>query len=211
MATFLELSEEIQSDVGGRTDNVIKAQVDSAINRAIEYYEDERFEFNTGQNTDITTTVNVPDYALPAEVLYPHEIQYSFAGYQYRLSKRTYQWYLEIITQQESQVGPTDYYAIYGRRLYLYPSPSTSETLTISAVLRQPFVPLSADGDTNVWTNQALGLIRARAKWDLYSNRFKNAALAAINKQDVSWYLSRLRENLVKTETIGVIPAPSPF
>lgn len=211
MATFLEFSTEIQGEVGGRTDNTLKTVVDRAINRAIEYYQDERFEFNTGQNTDVVTVINTPDYALPAEVLYPHEIQYSFSGYQYRLSKRTYQWYLEIITQQESQVGPTDYYAIYGRRLYLYPSPSEVQTLTISGVLKEPFTPLTNDADTNAWTNEAAALIRARTKWDIYSNTIKNPALAAINKQDVTWYLRELREGLIKTETIGVIPAPTPF
>lgn len=211
MATFGDLSTEIQGEVGGRTDNALKTVVDRAINRAIDYYEDERFSFNTGNDQSVVTTINVPDYPLPAIVLSPHEIQYSFAGYEYRLSKRTYQWYLEIITQQESQVGPTDYYAIYGRRIYLYPSPSEVQTLTISGVLREPNTPFTDDLQTNAWTNEAAGLIRARTKWDLYSNTFKNPSLAAINKQDVRWYLGQLRGDLEKVECIGQIPAPTPF
>lgn len=203
MATFLDLIDEIASDIGARVDNLLDDQIKEAINRAIEDYEEERFLFNEGINTDLNTVAGTPSYALPTDILHIDQVVYVFSTYDYRLQWQTYEWYIEILGNQTSQVGPSQYYTIYGGQIYLYPTPNEITNVPISGILRQPLTPLTADGDSNAWTNDAKQLIKARAKMDLFANRLYKADAAQAQQVLADDYFKHLRRASDRLRVMG--------
>jgi len=178
MATFKDLRDQISADLAANAGNLLDTEINEAINAAIEDYENKRFVFNEGRDTSISTVVGQSEYDLPSTVLTVDQVQYLFAGHLYRLQRQTYEWYVEALVNQTAQVGPSNHYTIYERKLFLYPLPDLVTTVTLSGVIRQPNVPLTNDSDSNAWTNEARQLIRARAKMDLFINRLYEPTLA---------------------------------
>jgi hypothetical protein len=203
VATFRELIDEIASDIGARVDNLLDDQIKDAINRAIEDYEEERFTFTEGINTDLNTVVNQPSYALPTDILAIDQVVYVFSTYDYRLQWQTYEWYIEILGNQTSQVGPSQYYTIYAGDIYLYPTPNEVTNVPISGILRQPLTPLTADGDSNGWTNEAKQMIRAYAKMDLFANRLYKADAAQAQKLLGDDQFKHLRRSINRLRVMG--------
>ncbi len=208
MATFREMSAEIQAELGGDGGNDLSGAVDAAINRAIAEYEQEAFAATYGLDTSITTVINQAEYTLPSAVKSIDGVQYLFAGTDYPLEKRTWEWYLDIVSQQTSQVGPSAFYVIFGLQIFLYPSPSEANRLTISGTLAptpSPFVIPTNDGDANFWTDERQGfqLIKARAKWDLYNNILNDPINAATQEEQGKSYLRKLRARVEELEMVG--------
>jgi len=210
MPTRGELSTEIQNDLGGRTDNALKTVVDDAINRAIEHYEQERYSFNVGSVT-LDSVVNQTEYTLPTTVLNIQFVQFRSQGDLDLLQQWPFERYLQEINDDTNLVGEPKYFAVFGRQFFVYPAPNEVAPFTFYSVLRLANVPFTDDAQTNAWTNEALGLIRARVKWDIYMNRIKNASLAEANAADITWYSRKLKADVSRLETTGQIYAPSPF
>lgn len=203
MATFRNLIDEIASDLGASVSNPLDDQIKEAINRAIEDYEEERFTFNEGIDTTLNTVVNQPSYTLPTDVLHIDQVVYVFSTYDYRLQWQTYEWYIEILGNQTSQVGPSQYYTIYGGLIYLYPTPNEITNVPISGILREANVPLVDDGDENGWTNQAKQMIKARAKMDLFANRLYKADAALAEQTLADNYFKHLRRSVDRLRVMG--------
>lgn len=178
MATFKQLRDQISADLAANAGNLLDSEINEAINAAIEDYENRRYVFNEGLDTSLSTVVGQSEYALPSDVLTVDQVQYLFAGHLYRLQRQSYEWYVEALVNQTAQVGPSNHYTIYERKLFLYPIPDLVTTLTISGIMRQANVPLTNDSDSNAWTNEARQMIRARAKMDLFMNRLHEPTLA---------------------------------
>lgn len=196
MATFGELVDLIEADLAADNNNILETEAEEAINRAISSYEAERFDFNEGVNTDLTTTASDPDYALPAEMLIVDQVQYTHAARRYLLKRQTYEWYLEASDEQTARVGPATDYTIFARTLYLFPTPSASgDQITIHGVKRLANVPFTASGQSNAWTtnDDALQLIRARAKADILINRAWNPEMVAMYHATAKDFLKKLR------------------
>lgn len=208
MATFGELSTRIQGDVGGRTANDLKTVVDRALNRAIEHYEQERFSFNVTRDTSLSSSINGTEYTLPASILNVLHVQFLSQGDLDYLEKWTYERYLKEITDDTNLVGEPGYYAVFGRELFIYPAPFEVAPFTISGVQRLTIVD---DNTDNAWTNEGAPLIEARAKWDIYTNNIKNAAMATIQQGEVTYYLRKLKADMVRLESVGRIPVTEQF
>lgn len=208
MATFREMSTEIQNECGGDGSNDLSTIVDDAINRAIAEYEHEAFATTYGKDTSITTVINTEEYTLPEQVKSIDGIQYRFSGTDYPLTAKTWEWYLDIISQQTSQTGPSSFYALFGRQLFLYPSPSEANTLTIWGTLRPtpaPFVAPTNDAASNFWTDERGGfqLIKARAKWDVFHNTLNDPTNAATEEKIRQSHVKNLRRRIEETMMIG--------
>ncbi|MGI9451990.1 MAG: hypothetical protein ACR2QH_15320 [Geminicoccaceae bacterium] len=206
MATFRELSTEIQTELGGDAQNDLSGPVDQAINDAIANFDQEAFGETYGEDTSITTIISEPKYSLPATVRSIDSVQYFFAGTDYPLTKLTWETYVDYVSQQTSQTGPSNWYAIFGRDIYLYPAPSIADTLTISGTLRplpNPFVAPADDAATNFWTEDGRVLIKARTKWDLYANRLNDPVNATKQDALVTDYLIKLRARMEELLMVG--------
>lgn len=208
MATFREMSTEIQNELGADGGNDLSDETDAAINRAIALFEHEAFALTYGQNTELTAVVNDPDYTLPDAVQSVDAVQYLFSDYEYPLTQQTYEWYLDIVSQQTSQTGPSTHFVIYGRTLFLYPAPSEANQITISGNLRPtpaPFVTTTNDDDENFWTDErgAFQLIKAATKWDLLHNNLNDPINAATEQDRVKIFLNRLRGRVENTMMVG--------
>lgn len=92
-------------------------------------------------------------------------------------------------------------FTYYQDRILLYPTPNAVYGLILGYVKR--LTTLSADSDNNGWTNYAEPLIRARAKWDIFSNLLYLPELAQACKAAESEHLMMLDEDMTQRNTTG--------
>jgi len=197
VATFLNLIDRIELDLGARVGNLLDTEIKEAINQAIEDYEEDRYGFNE-DITQFSTVALQAEYDLDTvapNILVIDQGQYLLSGHLYRLVRQTYEWYVEALVNQTAQTGPSNFYIVYRRKLFLYPQPDQITTVTLSGIHREADVPLTADGDTNGWTNQARQMIRYAAAMDIYANRLKDPVAA----QAMGVLLERQRKHLLNT------------
>ena len=201
MATFGELVDEIELDLSASVGNLLEDEIELAINRAVEDYQNERTDFNESRTTfsSVALQAEYPRATFFPNVLTIDKIQYLFGGHLYRLERQSYEWYTEALVNQSAQVGPSNYYTWYDETLFLYPQPDSVTSVTISGVHK-----LITDGasstvfinssDTNAWLQgQALQMIKARAKADIMINRGHNPQMAAAMDQVATDYQIKLR------------------
>ena len=206
MATFREMSTEIQQELGADGLNDLEDEVDAALNRAIADYQQEPFAQNYGRDQSITTTIEESDYTVPSRVFGIDAVQWTFSGTDYKLQKETIEWYVSILSQQTSQVGPVTHYVVQGRNLFLYPAPTEENTLTIwGTVAPATFTVPDDDAVENFWTSEqgAFQLIKARAKWDLYNSVTNDPVNSATEEDRAKRYLRALRARLEQLDMVG--------
>lgn len=107
----------------------------------------------------------------------------------------------EYFNLQAGAAGQPTQYCYYQDRLWMYPTPNALYGLIISYVGR--LTTLSADSDTNGWTNYAEPVIRNRAKWDIFNNYLYIPALAKEAKMQELDALSGLDYEHVQRNTTG--------
>lgn len=162
----------------------INDQVKSAILSAIAHYEDTAppFHFQTERAT-ANTVDGQKYYAIPDDFddfvgAFPLQITVNQSTYP--LNRRAWD-YLQLI-DLDAVVGkgiPFDW--AYGdNQIRLYPIPQDAYPLTL--YFKKRLAAISADADTNSWTTDGERLIRARAKWDLYSSVIHQPEKAAVQK-----------------------------
>jgi hypothetical protein len=199
MSTFLEMKNRIADDLD-RTD--LSTQIAKAINRAIEYYEKERFWFNEKVST-FSTVANQKNYGssdgIPTDIAEIDYVEITVSGKEYELHTRTYSYIKKLIGYD--MVGePTDY-CYYQENFYFYPIPNAARTITISH--QQKYAELSADSDTNDFTTEAEDLIESRARWWIYSRIIKDREQAEVAKADEIEALQALRTKTEKLTSTG--------
>ncbi len=195
MSTLSDMRSRIADDLD-RSD--LSTQIDKAINRAIEYYEKERFWFNEKVGT-FATAANQKNYGssdgIPTDMAQRDYVEITVSGKEYRLTERTYDYIKELIGNDMTG-EPTDY-AYYQENFYLYPVPNAVRTITVS--YQQKYTTLSADADTNDFTTDAEDLIEARARWWLYLRVIKDREQSELAKSEEQDALLSLR---IKTEKL---------
>jgi hypothetical protein len=197
------MRSRIEDDLD-RTD--LSTQITKAINRAIEYYESERFWFSEKVGTFVTIA-NQSNYGTadgaPSDIAEIDYVEITLSGKEYPLTDRSYT-YIKDRIGADVTGEPSDF-AYYQEKFYFYPIPNAVRTITIS--YQQKYAELSADGDTNDFTTDAEDLIEARARWWIYSRIIKDQEQANIAKAEEADALQNLR---IKTEKLtGVITSTS--
>ncbi len=172
MSTFGALKTRIADELN-RTD--LTSQIGSAIQRAIEYYARERFDFNEGRST--ATTVADSQYVdFPAGLRVIDEVLVTVGGTSYDLCRREFD-ELEIWHGASNTKGQPLDYAVRKGQFRIYPTPNQAYTLTVTGIydVTPAITSDSDDAVTNDWcTDLAQELINYRVQYVLYRDILKD-------------------------------------
>jgi hypothetical protein len=129
------------------------------------------------------------------------------AGTVYELLPRSYE-EIEALTSGSTAVdsGQPTFYAYFGQQISLFPIPDSS-SYVFRVIGSKKLTELAAAGDTNAWTNDAEPMVRARAKWHLYTHVIKDAAQANIQNDTFLQNYTALRALTTDRGTRGRLKA----
>lgn len=184
-------------------------EIANAVAQAISYYQPERLYFNETRETTFNTVTNQYLYtsADKAELGQIINIDYIFA-YIGNQPYRLHPFHPEIMEwshlDTNDPVGQPIRYSWYGSKLGIYPTPDQAYKLRLGAQL-QAAAP-AADGTTgNIWMTDCEDLIRARAKYELYTHipAIKDLEQAAVMKALAEDAFDQLRERTSDLESVG--------
>lgn len=162
MATYKDLQDRIALDYLNRM--TLSNEVKRAIQNSIKTYEATRYWFNEA-STATATTAAVSFINIPSDFLTLDRLEVTIASADYELSRRDFNWIRDMnVTRDQNQ--PTDF-AYHGDRFELAAIPDSAYSVTCYYIRTLPV--LSADADTNAWTNEAANLIAHAATIDLLS------------------------------------------
>lgn len=172
MATLADLKTRIVTEMS-RDDlsGDLAAQLLLHIQRACEFFADERFWFNAIVTT-VATTANAAEVTIPATVRTVDGVTIPALNVTLQALP------LDEIEALQTQAGQPRAYAYYNDQLTLYPTPGSVYTLRITGT-KQIDAP-AVDADTSVWTNEAQDLICGRASYTLYRSQFRDPEGAAL-------------------------------
>ena len=111
--------------------------------------------------------------------------------------------------QDGSVTGDPEFYARFADKIRLYPIPSAVRTMTVSYVYK--LTALSADGDTNAWTDECEELIRQSAKRILATDIIHDDDLANRFGQLEQICLDNLRNEYRTRMSQGISRVEWPF
>lgn len=167
MSTFGEMNRRI-SDELKRTD--LSSQINLAVKSAIKYYSSDSHSFRE-HRASLDTAPNVEYYPIPTDYVELDDLRIEVDNNTYQLNKRTQNYINAIYTTGTVDSGPPESFSLYQEQFRLYPVPD--ETYTLYLDYKRELSELSATGDTNTFMTKYEGLVRARAKWDIYKNVLK--------------------------------------
>ena len=204
MATYLDLQTRIADELD-RSD--LTQQIKKAIVTAVKHYERRRFYFcessfsiSTVAGQYIYTTDDVAAIATSPSI---ERLSGTFNGNRRPLTKRPWDFIddLQVTTLVRAQPEDWGYRA---KAIQLYPTPDAVYTLTAYNVPR--LTELSADGDTNAWTEDAEELIRTHAKLDLLRNTIRGVdmveEIALLQNQERDAFTALINETSSR-EAVG--------
>lgn len=180
MATLSTLRSNIADQID-RTD--LNTQIDLAINRAVEHYGANKFWFNEAAST-FTTVADQLSYGtadgVSTAVAGIEVAQVTVNTIKFPLYKKTYDFITLINT--DDYTGYPEYWAYFDEKMHLYPTPDSTYTVSISYIKK--YDTLTADGDTNDFTDNAEDLLESRARWWLYKRILHDRERAVEAKED---------------------------
>lgn len=151
---------------------ITTAQINNAIKSAIKHYEREPWWFDQKSNETFSTVANQEFYAAAAHADIPYIVRVdsmfvsSGSGSKSQVLPVSNGWMND--RQDGTVTGQPEKHSYYASKIRLWPIPSAVYTITFSYIYKQ--AELSADADTNSWTNECEELIRQAAKGDLCAN-----------------------------------------
>jgi hypothetical protein len=198
MATYADLktrlaTEMVRDDLSGD----LETQRDLAIARAIEFYQGERFWFNTGSGSATATTSIV---AMPVTMRIIDDVALSDGTLLQKTKVR------KLLGSPKS--GTPTHWAEYAGGLYVWPTPGSSTALTLYGV-RHIDAPTD-DSDETVWTNEAYDLISAHSRFILYRDVFRDPEGAQLAKGAIDEALMRLRSETTR-RSVAPLRLPTHF
>lgn len=171
MATFAELKTETSELLLDPSNTAISAAtVAASINASIAYWKFRRFWFNEG-TYDSTMIVDDPVIYLPSDFLVEMPMNAGFvinySGARYPLVKYNPKEFDDIYSDDNS--GLPQIYTLKDGVYNAHPIPDSAYVCKVWYL--KDYVTLSADGDTNDFTNNASDLIKYWALSKLYAER----------------------------------------
>lgn len=207
MATLGDMISRICDDLD-RDSSEIGDAVSREIKSAIEFYQGERFWFNTEVfNTSLSATSIYSLSALSFHLIEPDSVLVTdSAGTRFTLEPVNYQ----VLNSYDSTAatGIPWLYTIYNDSLRVYPTPDTTYVATISGTAQ--YTELAADADTNCWTTEAEQLIRKHAMAQVARQKLGDHELAdrlelEIMSDNPPGILARFRRRSRANEGTGYI------
>ena len=178
MPTYSDMRARIADELANDGD-ISTNQINYAIQDAIKLYERRPWWFN--QKIATFSTVAAQEYYTSADLAdIPNIVQIDNAvvsnnGYKTPLRAVDYSTIDDI--QDGSVTAEPACFCVYQQSIRLYPIPDAAYTVTLSYVYR--LTTLSADSDSNAWTNDAEELIRQCAKRRIALNYLESEEVAA--------------------------------
>lgn len=197
MATLGDLKTRIKTEmVRTDLDDELASTLALHIQRACEFFADERFWFNAyiGSLSTIpgSRTVDVPvsirrvdRVSIPSLLVEVREVLLTE--------------FPDFIASSIPQV-----YAYDNDALIMYPTPDQAYSLRLVGT-KQIDAPVN-DSDSNEWTNEAQDLIVARAKMTLYRDQFRDLEGVEIAKSATQEELTRLKRETARRLEIPLRP-----
>jgi hypothetical protein len=191
MGTYLDLQNAIATDL---TRPDLTDQIKSAILDAVRHYETARFYFNVTRSLTFSTVIGQAAYGSAALTQIPDIIGLDAlfltdSGRPYELDKYEadeFEWLQSTSTGN----GRPCAYTYIDSQILLWPAPVA--VYTMRPHMHYKLTELSADADTNAWTNDAEQLIRCHAKLLLYSNLIEDADGVARMSAQIQAHKDRL-------------------
>lgn len=180
MATYGNLQDKINLDY--LNNMTLVSEVKRAIQTAIRCYEIEPFWFNEAQ-TAIATTALQSYITVPTDFLTVTRLELSWSAGNYDELQRENFSYIRRLNVTSSTGQPTSF-TYWGDRFELAPIPNAVYNGTLYYIKTLP--TLSADSDTNVWTNEAANLIAHAATVDLMMNVLQVTDQRKINNHEIA-------------------------
>lgn len=163
MSTFRDLQDRIALDYLNRYD--LLPAVKRAIINAVKCYEAERYWFNQTA-TSTTTTANTTYIGVPSDMIAYDRLEITYSGASTRLLEEDFS-KLRAMNAVTAVAVPT-HFSYRGDRFELFSVPDSAYTVTCYYLHSLP--TLSADADTNAWTNEGANLIVHAATLDVLTN-----------------------------------------
>lgn len=180
MSTYGDLKTRIADELN-RAD--LTAQIAKSVLSAVRFYAKKRFAGNekVGTITSISGTryygtSTASPGTLPTDIAEIDALDATVSGRTYRIEHRPFD-EIDALDSGTTLTGTPRLWGWYQNQIRIYPTPNGAYTLTLA--YQYVLTELSADGDTNIWTNECEELIRARSKKDIAMNILRFRDLAA--------------------------------
>jgi len=207
MPTFSDIRSDIADDVDDTTGEY-GAQIEAAVLGAIRYCDRYKFYFNETREKTFNTVVSQVWYDSNdlADIPTLVHIQRAYITTNGMITdlRPMSPDDMEVLSDNSAANGEPYAYCYYGQRIRIYPIPNNVYLVRLQL---GPYrlSPLVAGGDENAWLTEAYDMVKARAKYILYKNTIKDAAMAAeaLNDyQDQFWALKGETSNRIGTGRI---------
>lgn len=163
MATFKDLKDRIALDYLNRYD--LMAEVGRAIKNSIKCYEAQRFWFNQTA-TALATTSSISYINVPGDFMALDRLEIRYSGASQALIEEPFD-VIRTMNAVSATSVPT-HFAYHGDRFELALIPDSAYTTTVYYLHTLP--ALSADADSNAWTNEAANMIAHAATIEMITS-----------------------------------------
>lgn len=204
MTTLATMKTRIEDEIG-RAD--LPAQIENAINEAIEFYQKQRFYWNERNDVAFHTVATQAAYAASDDPFIPvaydvDDVFVTVSGDEYRIKRiDPTQW--RLLNNSSTQGQPYQY-SYFNRTAYLYPVPDQAYQIRMVGLFKID-APASDDESDNPWVTDAEALIRHRAKMLLFRDvlmEAERAALCAKAEADALYSLRAVTSSMTRTGLI---------
>jgi len=177
MATLGDLKTRIKAETNrDDLDDELAAAFVEVIQRAIVYFESQRFTFNEARIVQTATGEYSP---LPEGLKFIDTLSVQVGSNRYPLRMQSYEVIEEWNGYATSAGQPTDF-SVSDGQVRLYPIPNTSYPLIFLGVREvTPALDYDDDSSTNAWLVQGYDLIASRVRYLLYRDYFRDDAGAS--------------------------------
>lgn len=211
IGTFGNLMTQIADELDD-TQGEYTSQIQNACFQAIRWCEREVYYFNETRDQTFSTVAGQEWYTASDNANIPTLVRIQEAYCERQDGRRTRMnranpVELEILSDNAASRGEPYAWTYFGQRIRIYPIPDL-ETYTIRLQLG-PYrlATISDQADSNAWTTEAFDMVKARAKYILYKDILKDAALAAEALNDYMEQHLALKAETSRRNASGCIQA----
>lgn len=211
MTTYADLQADIADDLDDTTGEYAN-QIKKAILGAIRYCERNTYYFNETREITFPTVNGREWYSATDNANIPTLVHIAgmwsedSAGARSIIQEKPPQ-ELELLSDNAASRGEPYAYTYFGQRIRLYPVPNDAVYTIRLQVGPYRLTPLVSDTDDNAWLNEAYDMVKARAKYIIYKNTLKDAALAAEALNDYNDQETALKSETTSRNASGYIQA----
>lgn len=181
MATYGAAVDLILTELA-RSDTSITAVVEREFQKAIDFYQFDRFWFNEARiSFTASNTIYYPMSSFSAALLEIDQVTVTVSGS-----------VIELMPQQHSKLQRMDvsgftgyptHWALFAEQIRLYPKAPSGSVYQVDVLGTKKLATLSASTDANAWSTEALNLMSSRVQKHIWSLRFKDVDKAAYHGQ----------------------------